>query len=66
MSAQANSEVLDELIKNILTINSDNDASKIVKQIDKFAYEAYSKLYKIREEKQVYKLLGSEKRGHCC
>jgi len=61
-----NSDIITKLSKNISSINSDQDASKIVKEIDKHVQEAYSELYKYREQKSVYKPLNDNKRGHCC
>ena len=61
-----NSDIITKLSKNISCINSDQDANKIVKDIDKHVQEAYSELYKYREQKSVYKPLNDNKRGHCC
>jgi len=66
MTDDSNSLVLTELANAIFAIEANQDASKIVKEIDKLAYEAYARLYKIREEKQVYKSIWNDKRGHCC
>lgn len=66
MSLETNDEVLFNLADKIKSINADQDAGKIVKQIDKLVYEAYTRFYKIKEEKQVYKSIGNDKRGHCC
>ena len=61
-----NSDIITKLSKNISCINSDQDANKIVKDIDKHVQEADSELYKYREQKSVYKPLNDNKRGHCC
>ena len=61
-----NSDIIIKLSKNISSINSDQDASKLVKEIDKHVQQAYSELYKYREQKSVYKPLNDNKRGHCC
>ena len=61
-----NSDIIIKLSKNISSINSDQDASKLVKEIDKHVQQAYSEFYKYREQKSVYKPLNDNKRGHCC
>jgi hypothetical protein len=61
-----NSDIIIKLSKNISSINSDQDASKLVKEIDKHVQQAYSELYKYREQKSVYKPLNNNKRVHCC
>jgi hypothetical protein len=61
-----NSDIIIKLSKNISSINSDQDASKLVKEIDKHVQQAYSEFYKYREQKSVYKSLNDNKRGHCC
>ena len=66
MSLETNAEVLTDLANSIFAIEANQDAGKIVKEIDKLVYNAYARFYKIREEKQVYKPLGNDKRGHCC
>jgi hypothetical protein len=66
MTQETNAGVLTELANAIFAIEANQDAGKIVKEIDKLVYEAYAKFYKIREEKQVYRSIGNDKRGHCC
>lgn len=61
-----NLAIITKLCKNISSINPDQDASKLVKDIDKHVQEAYSQLYKYIEQKSVYKPLNDNKRGHCC
>jgi uncharacterized protein (UPF0147 family) len=63
---QDNQYIIEKLISSLRTVDYDKKVPYIVKDIDKHVQEAYSQLYKHREEKQVYKPLNDNKRGHCC
>ena len=58
--------ILQNLSKQLTSINPNQDASKLVKEIDKHVQKAYSELYKYREQKSVYKPFNGDKTGHCC
>jgi len=58
--------ILYKLIESIKTVDSNKSIPYLVKDIDKHVQEAYSELYKHREQKSVYKPLNDTKRGHCC
>ena len=58
--------IINNLIKSIKLIDSNKSIPYLVKDIDKHVQEAYSELYKYREQKSVYKPLNDNKRGHCC
>lgn len=58
--------ILKKLIKSIQTVDTNKNIPYLVKDIDKHVQEAYSELYKHREQKSVYKPLNDNKRGHCC
>lgn len=58
--------IINNLIKSIKLVDSNKSIPYLVKDIDKYVQEAYSELYKYREQKSVYKPLNDNKRGHCC
>jgi putative methionine-R-sulfoxide reductase with GAF domain len=58
--------ILQNLSKQLTSINPNQDASKLVKEIDKHVQKAYGDIYKIREDKLVYKPFNGDKTGHCC
>jgi len=58
--------IINKLIESIKSVDFNKSIPYLVKDIDKYVQEAYSELYKYREQKLVYKLLNDNKRGHCC
>lgn len=58
--------IISKLIESIKTIDSNKPIPYLVKDIDKHVQEAYSELYKYREQKSVYKPFNGDKKGHCC
>jgi hypothetical protein len=58
--------ILKELIEKLKIVDINKTAPYLVKEIDKHVQEAYSQIYKAREQKTVYNPLVYDKRGHCC
>jgi len=58
--------IINNLIRSIKLVDSNKSIPYLVKDIDKHVQEAYSQLYKYREQNSVYKPLNGNKRGHCC
>ncbi len=58
--------ILKELIEKLKTVDINKTAPYLVKEIDKHVQEAYSQIYKAREQKTVYNPLVYDKKGHCC
>jgi len=58
--------IINKLIESIKSIDSSQQIPHLVKDIDKHVQDAYSELYKYKEQKSVYKPLNDNKRGHCC
>lgn len=58
--------IINKLIESIKSVDSSQQIPYLVKNLDKHVQEAYSELYKYREQKSVYKPLNDNKRGHCC
>ena len=58
--------IINKLIESIKTIDSNKAIPNLIKDIDKHVQDAYSELYKYKEQKSVYKPLNDNKRGHCC
>jgi hypothetical protein len=58
--------IISKLIESIKTVDSNKAIPHLVKDLDKHVQQAYSELYKYREQKSVYKSLNDNKRGHCC
>jgi hypothetical protein len=58
--------IISKLIKSIKTVDSNKAIPHLVKDLDKHVQQAYSELYKYREQKSVCKSLNDNKRGHCC
>ena len=58
--------ILKELIEKLKTVDVNKTAPYLVKEIDKHVQEAYSQIYKAREQKTVYNPLVYDKKGHCC
>ena len=58
--------ILNKLIEGIKSVDSNKAIPYLVKDLDKYVQEAYSELYKYREQKSVYKPLNDNQRGHCC
>ena len=58
--------ILNKLIEGIKSVDPNKAIPYLVKDLDKYVQEAYSELYKYREQKSVYKPLNDNKRGHCC
>ena len=58
--------ILNKLIESIKAVDSNKDTPYLIKDLDKYAQEAYLQLYKHRELKTVYNSLNDNKRGHCC
>jgi len=63
---QENEIILKELIEKLKTVDANKAAPYLVKEIDKYVQEAYSQIYKAREQKLVYNFLVYDKKGHCC
>ena len=58
--------ILNNLIEKLKTVDTNKTAPYLVKEIDKYVQEAYSQIYKAREQKTVYNPLVYDKKGHCC
>ena len=58
--------ILNDLIEKLKTVDTNKAAPYLVKEIDKHVQEAYSQIYKAREQKTVYNSLVYDKKGHCC
>jgi hypothetical protein len=58
--------IISKLIESIKTVDSKKEIPYIIKDIDKHVQQAYSELYKYRENKSVYKSFNGDKKGHCC
>jgi len=58
--------IINKLIESIKSIDPSQQIPHLVKDIDKHVQDAYSELYKYKEQKSVYKPLNDNKRGHCC
>ena len=63
---QENQIILNSLIEKLKTIDVNNTAPYLVKEIDSLLQEAYLNIYKARELKTVYNSLVYDKKGHCC
>jgi len=57
--------ILKNLIESIQTVDSNKNIPYLVKDIDKHVQEAYSQLYKAREQKLLDTSLVYDKKGHC-
>jgi len=58
--------ILNSLIEKLKTVDKNKTAPYLVKEIDKHVQEAYSEIYKKREQKLVYTPPNGDKKGHCC
>ena len=58
--------ILNNLIEKLKTVDVNKTAPYLVKEIDKHVQEAYTEIYKAREQKIVYTPLVYDKKGHCC
>jgi len=63
---QENQIILNSLIEKLKTIDANKAAPYLVKEIDNHVQEAYSQIYKKREQKLVYTPPNGDKKGHCC
>jgi len=62
---QENEIILKKLIEKLKTVDTNKAAPYLVKEIDKHVREAYSQIYKAREQKLLNTSLVYDKKGHC-
>jgi GTP cyclohydrolase I len=58
-----NKKLLNELAKNIRSIDASEQPNRIVKNIDKIIQDYYTKFYDMVDGR---KQLNQQKNGHCC
>lgn len=58
--------VLANFIQKIQSIDTNQKANKIVKDIDKLTYKCYEELFAIFDFRKSVTEVKNEKRGHCC
>ena len=58
-----NKKLLNELVKNIRSIDASEQPNRIVKNIDKIIQDYYTKFYDMVDGR---KQITQQKNGHCC
>lgn len=58
--------ILAALIQKIQSVDCDQKANKIVKDLDKLTFQCYQDLFAVFDSRDSVIQIKDEKRGHCC